>query len=189
VVVVELPLDELVLDELPVELVVVELLLLELVVDDELLLELPTQTPLMQVPPGHPVPSVTFACVGHELAEPVQSAACKQAVAVAHTVELDFHVRTGQVSVTPSQTASFWQGPVAASQTWAAITGPQVPSVDAPASLLHASQSLGSPLPHALSQQTPSTQNPLAQLEADVHAVPRPWSSSTKRARARTTPN
>jgi len=47
-----------------------------------------------------------------------------------------------------------------------------VPFALAPAAALHAWQSVATLPPHAALQQTPSTQNPLAQLPPVVHAVP-----------------
>jgi hypothetical protein len=66
-------------------------------------------------------------------------------------------------------------------------TGPHVPSAAAPAVTLQATQSVAPP-PHAVAQQTPSTQKPLGQPTDDVQ--PLTGASSVKiRARTRDTGN
>jgi hypothetical protein len=62
--------------------------------------------------------------------------------------------------------------PAADRHTAPAFTGWQVPLVGAPPAVLQAWQSLGSPPPHAVSQQVPSTQWPLEHWPDAVHAPP-----------------
>jgi len=53
-----------------------------------------------------------------------------------------------------------------------ALRGEHVPSATLPAAVLHATQSLVEPPPQALSQQTPSTQKPVAHCAALEHVDP-----------------
>jgi len=54
----------------------------------------------------------------------------------------------------------------------ASLSAPQVPSVDPPAAIEQAMQSVVEPSPHVVSQQTPSTQLPDAQEKALGQGVP-----------------
>ena len=80
----------------------------------------------------------------------------------------------GQVVVTPSQVSSGSQlSPEPARQTCiVSLMGAHVPSLLAPAAMLHAWQSLGSPPPQAALQHTPSAQWLLVHSEALEQAVP-----------------
>lgn len=69
----------------------------------------------------------------------------------------------GQSGEVPVHLADVLQTPISCRQVTPAKSRPQVPSDAEPRSFRHARQSLGLSLPHAVSQDTPSTQNPLAQ--------------------------
>jgi hypothetical protein len=94
------------------------------------------------------VPAGAGAAGGHAVDVPSQRAASVQAEGTAHTT---------------SRTAD---------------TGPQVPSTAAPAATLQAMQSFLAPPPQAVSQQTPSTQEPERQSAPTAQAAP----SATGRA-------
>jgi hypothetical protein len=78
----------------------------------------------------------------------------------------------GQSVLMPSQASVASHRPVAVRQTMPLFAVPQVPSAVAPAATLHASQSPALPPPQAVSQQTPSTQNPLRHSMLAPQAVP-----------------
>ena len=104
---------------------------------------------------------------------PVQLSATSHAPAAAwQTVPAAVSTSAGQAAELPVQVSATSHAPAASRQTMPAARGAQVPSTAAPAATLHAWQSLGSPPPHAVSQQTPSVQKPLAQSAFVVQASP-----------------
>jgi len=68
------------------------------------------------------------------------------------------------------------------------VEGPQVPLTAAPAATEHAWQSFVAPPPHAVLQQTPSAQKPLAHWAAPVQAAPAGRPKSTLATKATTLP-
>ncbi len=77
----------------------------------------------------------------------------------------------GQAGLAPSHRSATSQTPDEARQTAPVATGPQRPSMAAPSATLQAWQSAGSPPPHAVSQQKPSTQKPLSHSKPCAQAV------------------
>lgn len=77
----------------------------------------------------------------------------------------------GQVADAPLQASAMSQAPTAGRQTREDPSSAHVPFVGAPAAMLHAWQSGAEP-PHALSQQTESTQWPEEHCAPEVHAPP-----------------
>jgi hypothetical protein len=76
----------------------------------------------------------------------------------------------GQLLEEPLHVSAMSQPPgMAGRQTWPAGMVAQVPFVGAPATTLHAMQSVLSEPPQAELQQTPSAQKPDAQSESTVH--------------------
>ena len=68
------------------------------------------------------------------------------------------------------------------------VVDAQVPFTAAPAATLQAWQSFVAPPPHAVLQQTPSVQKPLAHCAAPVHAAPAGRPKSTLATKASTPP-
>jgi hypothetical protein len=102
----------------------------------------------------------------------VQTSPVRQASPSLQAVPSSAGASPGQAAVAPSQRSAWSQAPVAARHTRSAPSSAQRPSTGAPAATLHASQSDPAPPPHAPSQQTPSTQKPLAHSAAAAHASP-----------------
>jgi len=73
-------------------------------------------TPAAQapLPPEQGVPSATLPCAGHEAALPVQVAACKHSVALAHWVVDGLNESAGHADEEPVQLAPLSHGPLAA---------------------------------------------------------------------------
>jgi hypothetical protein len=112
---------------------------------------------------------------GH-IGPPPQAAAVSQMlVAAAQVVPTTTKPSEGHVVEAPSQVSATSHTPAIVRQTVPDLRGPQVPSLVAPAATEQAWQSFGSPPPHALAQQTRSTQSPEAHSVPVVHAIlPRP---------------
>jgi hypothetical protein len=117
----------------------------------------PLQVPAMQV-------SEVVQASPSSQAGPVRGAqvpsAGEHALHAPHATGVPLQVPAVQVSEVVQASPSSQAGPV---------RGAQVPSVGAPAAMEQASQ--GAPV-QAVAQQTPSTQNMLAQSEGAVHGVP-----------------
>lgn len=112
------------------------------------------------------VPLPERMSVGHAAAEPVQNSAVSQMPAEARQVVVfERKLSVGQVALEPVQFSATSQGPPEARQTVAAVFGVQVPTVP---ERLHASQVP----PHAVLQQTPSTQFPEVHIASSEHATP-----------------
>ncbi len=79
----------------------------------------------------------------------------------------------------PSQVSAVSHSPVMARHTEPEDTGAQVPSVPPVMDALHAWQSFALLLPQALSQHTPSAQNPLAHSLPELQVVPRASATSS----------
>ena len=102
-----------------------------------------------------------MASVGQVLLTPLQASATSQMPAAArHTVPFETLASAGQANVAPSHLSSTSQAPAEARHTVPTLTGEQVPCKP---SSLHDWQSVGSPLPHVVLQQKPSTHCPFEQ--------------------------
>jgi hypothetical protein len=110
---------------------------------------------------------------GHVVAEPVHVAATVATPAtheaVRHTVVALANASAGHTVVVPLQDSGASQTSAAARQTVVEGSGLQVPTKPV---ARHDPQRAASVLPHALSQQTPSTQNPLKHSDATVQSEP-----------------
>ena len=125
------------------------------------------QTPLMHVsssvhalPSLQLVPSTALGLV-HAPVAGLQTPATWQASSGAHVAATPTHDPAWHVSFVEQRLPSLQDAPFE--------RAPHVPFTAAPAATLHARQSFGSPPPHALSQQTPSTQNPSGHWLPVVH--------------------
>ena len=79
----------------------------------------------------------------------------------------------GQVNSTPLHASGASHRSITGRQMVRGDAGPQVPLCAAPAAVLHACQSVTSPPPQSVLQQTPSTQMPVGHSLAFWHASPR----------------
>jgi hypothetical protein len=110
---------------------------------------------------------------GHVALLPVHLSATSHGPAEArHTVAAGAKPSGGHAALLPVHVSSTSHTPADARHTRPATTNPHVPFTAAPAATLHAWQSVVTPPPQALSQQTPSTQYPLTHSEAKMQFAP-----------------
>jgi hypothetical protein len=124
--------------------------------------------------PRHTKPDPRSASAGQLGLEPLHVSATSHAPAAARQVVPDAKPSAGQLGLEPVHVSATSQIPADARHTYPAppVMFPHVP-FDSPVSAFeHAWQSVVEPPPHALAQQNPSTQNPLAQSPGTVHALP-----------------
>ena len=118
------------------------------------------------------VAAATSVSAGHAGETPSQASATSHAPPEArHTVEAAATASSGQAVLTPSQTSATSHTSAAARHGVAFVTGAQTPSVPPVIAATHAWQS-AAPSPHAVSQQTPSVQEPDTHSDPSTHDVP-----------------
>jgi hypothetical protein len=121
----------------------------------------------------HTVVADAKPSAGHVALLPVHVSATSHGPAAArHTVAADAKRSAGHVALLPVHVSATSQSPAEARHVHTAERNPHVPFTAAPAATLHAWQSVVTPPPQSLSQQTPSTQCPLRHCEAEAHALP-----------------
>jgi hypothetical protein len=110
---------------------------------------------------------------GHAALVPVHVSATSHGPAEARqTVVTGTKASAGHSALLPVHVSATSQTPAEARHVRPAETKPHVPFTAAPAATLHAWQSVVTPPPQALSQQTPSTQYPLTHSDAEVQLAP-----------------
>ena len=118
-------------------------------------------------------PAATHASAEQVPALPSQSSGASQLPAAGRqTVPAGSTSSTGHVSAVPSHVSGTSHRPTAGPHTIPAEIGPHAPSAPPVRDAVQPRQSFGLPEPHSASQQTPSTQNPLAQLVAPAQGAP-----------------
>jgi hypothetical protein len=119
----------------------------------------------------HTVPAATRLSVQPPVTPSHESATSHAPIDARHIVPAGATTSAGHAAVAPSQLSAVSQTLAAARHTWVLASGEHVPSIAAPAATEQAWQS---PVPpaHATLQQTPSTQNPVAQVAPVVHESP-----------------
>jgi hypothetical protein len=121
----------------------------------------------------HTVVAGAKASAGHAALLPVHVSSTSQTPAEArHTVVAGAKASVGHAALLPVHVSATSHGPAEARHVRPADTNPHVPFTAAPAATLHAWQSVATPPPQSLSQQTPSTQYPLTHSEAEVQFAP-----------------
>jgi hypothetical protein len=88
----------------------------------------------------------------------------------------------GHASLVPLQLSATSHTPAEARHSTLLGKSPHVPFTAAPLATLHAWQSVVTPPPHAVLQQTPSTQKPLGHSLGLVHGSPLPGPASNRYA-------
>jgi hypothetical protein len=104
---------------------------------------------------------------------PLQFSCTSQGPCLGRQIQLaGWNASAGQAALAPLQVSASSQAPAVGRQVKALPSTAQVPLLGAPAVVLQAWQSCGSPAPQAVSQHTPSTQKPDWQSEPAPQLAP-----------------